>query len=48
MAEKCEVFCQYEDYSQTLNVYIFVDNPDGTRSLMTSLDKGEVRTYNRG
>ena len=48
MAEKFEVFCKYEDYSQTLNVYIFVDNPDGIRSLMTSLDKGEVRTYNRG
>ena len=43
--EKFEVFCKYEDYSQTLNVYIFIDNPDGSRAIITSLDSGEAKTY---
>ena len=45
---KFEVYCQHEDYSKTLNIYIFMVNPNGGRSIVTSLDRMEVAEYKEG
>ena len=40
---KIKVYCQYEDFANKLNFYIFQDNPDGSRSVCTSIDKMEFK-----
>jgi hypothetical protein len=48
MSTKFEVFCNYENFSQHLAVYIFANNPDGTRSICSDLKLGTFKTHNRG
>lgn len=48
MKDKFEVYCQYENFSQQLAVYIFVNNPDGTRAICTDLKLGTFKTHHPG
>lgn len=48
MSERFEVFLNYENFSQALAVYIFVNNPDGTRSLCTDLKTQTFKPHHPG
>lgn len=43
-----EVFIRYEDYAQSLNFYIFVNLPDGSRKICTNLKTMRVEDYKDG
>lgn len=43
-----EVFFNYEDFANILNIYIIQNNPDGTRRVCTDLGKMEFEPYTEG
>ena len=44
MSNKFEVFCEHERFSGELKVYIFANESDGRRSIITDLTTGEMKT----
>ena len=48
MAEKVEVYFNHENYAQALAVYVFVNNPDGTRSICTDLKENTYKVHHPG
>lgn len=40
---KFKIYCQHEDFTERLNFFIFLDNPDGSRKICTSIDKMEFK-----
>jgi hypothetical protein len=45
---KFEVFCEHERFSGELKVYIFANEVDGSRSIITDLTTGEMKNVKTG